>query len=363
MEEFELKKTIEESNQEFEDIITRINIEDINNKLSDLEKESLNPDFFKQTNRSKQVLKEISILKSKIKDLEEMKSQRENMNLSYELYKIDELSYEELEKESLDFFEKLEDFKMKLLLSGKYDSLDAILTINAGAGGTESCDWVAMLNRMYERWSLNHGFKYEILDVLNGDEAGIKSISILIKGSYAFGYLNCEKGVHRLVRISPFDSNSRRHTSFAAVSVSPEIEEDIEVNLKKEDMKIETFRSSGAGGQHVNTTDSAVRITHLPTKIVISSQNDRSQIKNMETAVKLLKAKLYELQVKSRQEELDKIKGSQSKIEWGSQIRSYVFCPYKLVKDHRTNYEENNIDKVMDGQIDKFIQEYLKLNF
>lgn len=285
----------------------------------------------------------------------------ENMEISNDFYKENEIDISELEIETLNFVNKLDEFKIKLLLSGKYDMNNAILTINAGAGGTESCDWVSMLYRMYERWANRHNFNVEILDILPGEEAGIKSITLSIKGSYAYGYLDCEKGVHRLVRISPFDSNSRRHTSFAAVNVIPEIDDDLEVNLKKEDLKIDTYRASGAGGQHVNTTDSAVRITHIPTGIVVTCQNERSQNKNLNSAMKVLRAKLFEIEMKNREEEIKNLKGVESKIEWGSQIRSYVFQPYKLVKDHRTNYEVGNVDKVMDGEIDEFIDEYLKI--
>ena len=260
-----------------------------------------------------------------------------------------------------EFLQKLETFKIKVLLNGKYDRNNAILTINAGAGGTESCDWVSMLLRMYERWALSHKFGVEILDILPGEEAGVKSVTLAIKGEFAYGYLECEKGVHRLVRISPFDSNARRHTSFAAVNAIPEIEDDLEVNLKKEDMKIDTYRASGAGGQHVNTTDSAVRITHIPTGLVVTCQNERSQNKNLASAMKVLRAKLFEIELKNREDEIKDLKGLESKIEWGSQIRSYVFQPYKLVKDHRTNYEEGNVEKVMDGDIDDFIDAYLKI--
>ena len=237
---------------------------------------------------------------------------------------------------------------------------DAILTINSGAGGTEACDWTEMLYRMYDRWSNHNGFKVEILDSMSGEEAGIKSITLNIKGSYAYGYLKGEKGVHRLVRISPFDSNGKRHTSFAAVNVVPEIDDDVSIEIKSEDLKIDTYRASGAGGQHINTTDSAVRITHIPTNIVVTCQKERSQIKNRETAMKILKSKLFEMELEKREKEMEDLKGTDSKIEWGSQIRSYVFHPYKMVKDHRTKAEEGNVDKVMDGDINNFINEYLK---
>lgn len=285
----------------------------------------------------------------------------DNLYISNEFFKTEGISLEELEEEAKIFEENLEKYKIKSLLNGKYDKNNAILTINAGAGGTESCDWVSMLFRMYERWANKKKMQIEILNSLQGDEAGIKSITILVKGDFAYGYLEAEKGIHRLVRISPFDSNARRHTSFAAVNVSPEIEDDLEVNLKKEDLKIDTYRASGAGGQHVNTTDSAVRITHLPTNIVVTCQNERSQNKNLAQAMKVLKAKLFEIEQNKRDEEIKSIKGVENKIEWGHQIRSYIFQPYKLVKDHRTNCEDGNVDKIMDGNIDEFIEKYLKM--
>ena len=242
----------------------------------------------------------------------------------------------------------------------KYDNCNAILTINAGAGGTEACDWAEMLYRMYDRWTAIRGFSISILDSLSGEEAGIKSITLNIKGEYAYGYLKGEKGVHRLVRISPFDANKKRHTSFAAVNVIPELEDDVDLEIKSDDLKIDTYRSSGAGGQHVNTTDSAVRITHLPTGVVVTCQKERSQLKNRETAMKIVRSKLLEIEMQKREDEITEIQGQQSKIEWGSQIRSYVFQPYKMVKDHRTKAEEGNIEKVMDGNIDNFLNEYLK---
>ena len=321
----------------------------------------MDENFYKNNQKSQSVLKEIYIIKQRIQDIKDLVDSYDNMEIIYDFYKQSEVDLVELETETLIFVNKFNEFKKKELLSGKYDINSAILTINSGAGGTEACDWVSMLYRMYDRWASNHKFKIEVLDILHGDEAGIKSITLSIKGDYAYGYLSCEKGVHRLVRISPFDSNARRHTSFAAVNVTPEIEDDVEVNLKKEDLRIDTYRSSGAGGQHVNTTDSAVRITHIPTGIVVTCQNERSQSKNLNSAMKVLRAKLFEIEMQNRENELKNLKGVESKIEWGSQIRSYVFQPYKLVKDHRTNYEEGNVDKVMDGDIDAFIDEYLKI--
>ena len=239
---------------------------------------------------------------------------------------------------------------------------NAIVTIHSGAGGTESCDWAEMLYRMYTRWCNVKGYSVEIYDRLAGEEAGIKSITFLVKGENAYGYLKCEKGVHRLVRISPFDANKRRHTSFASFEVTPELDDDIEIVINPQDIRIDVYRSSGAGGQHVNTTDSAVRITHLATKIVVTCQNERSQIQNRESALKVLKAKLFELEIKKKEDEINEIKGESSEIGWGSQIRSYVFQPYTLVKDHRTNEEVGNIGAVMDGEIDVFITSYLKFS-
>ena len=285
----------------------------------------------------------------------------EDILMLIEFVEMGDVSYsQELEEKIIDTENEIQDFKIKLLLDEKYDMNDAILTINSGAGGTEACDWTEMLYRMYDRWSNHNGFKVEILDSMSGEEAGIKSITLNIKGSYAYGYLKGEKGVHRLVRISPFDSNGKRHTSFAAVNVVPEIDDDVSIEIKSEDLKIDTYRASGAGGQHINTTDSAVRITHIPTNTVVTCQKERSQIKNRETAMKILKSKLFEMELEKREKEMEDLKGTDSKIEWGSQIRSYVFQPYKMVKDHRTKAEEGNVDKVMDGDINNFINEYLK---
>lgn len=246
------------------------------------------------------------------------------------------------------------------LLSDKYDDNDAILTLHAGAGGTEAQDWVSMLFRMYSRYCERQGFEIKVLDYLAGDDAGIKSVSFLVEGDKAYGYLKAEKGVHRLVRISPFDANKRRHTSFASLDVMPKIEDDQSIVINPEDLKVDTYRSSGAGGQHVNKTESAIRITHIPTGIVVACQTERSQIQNRETAMSMLKSKLITLKEEERQKQMSDIEGDLKKIEWGSQIRSYVFCPYTLVKDHRTNYENSNVQAVMDGDIQDFIFDYLK---
>ena len=268
--------------------------------------------------------------------------------------------FEEL-KSSLKHFEKeCENLKILALLSGKYDNYDAIVNIHAGAGGTEAQDWVQMLFRMYSMYAEKNGFKIKVLDVLDGDEAGIKNINFVISGDNAYGYLKAEKGIHRLVRISPFDANARRHTSFASVEVMPELEEAEDIEIKPDDLKIDTYRASGAGGQHVNKTESAIRITHIPTGIVVACQTERSQIQNKERAMKMLYSKLAEKQEREQLDELLSIKGSIKKIEWGSQIRSYVFCPYTLVKDHRTGYETSDVQAVMDGEIQDFILAYLQ---
>lgn len=272
----------------------------------------------------------------------------------------DEELFSELNTELKSLEERLENLKLETLLNGKYDSLNAILTLHAGAGGTEAQDWVSMLYRMYTMYAEKMGYKTTLLDILDGDEAGIKSVTFLVEGENAYGYLKSEKGVHRLVRISPFDANARRHTSFASLEVMPELDETPDIVIKPEDLKVDTYRSSGAGGQHVNKTESAIRITHIPTGIVVSCQTERSQIQNRETAMKMLYGKLAEMQEQEELDKLSSIRGDIKKIEWGSQIRSYVFHPYNLVKDHRTGYETSNIQAVMDGDLQPFITDYLK---
>ena len=329
-------------------------------KISDLEKKTFDQNFW-NNDRSKDILKELNSRKKILEEYEKINSMNEDVIMLIEFVEMGDTSYtNELEEKIVETENEIQGFKIKLLLDEKYDMNDVILTINSGAGGTEACDWAEMLYRMYDRWSYHNGFKVEILDSTSGEETGIKSITLNIKGNYAYGYLKGEKGVHRLVRISPFDSNGKRHTSFAAVNVIPEIDDDVSIEIKTEDLKIDTYRASGAGGQHINTTDSAVRITHIPTNTVVTCQKERSQIKNRETAMKILKSKLFEMELEKREKEMEDLKGTDSKIEWGSQIRSYVFHPYKMVKDHRTKAEEGNVDKVMDGDINNFINEYLK---
>lgn len=276
------------------------------------------------------------------------------------LVEKDDEIYHNLEEEVSILQKKIDNLQLFLLLSGPYDNNDCIFEIHSGAGGTEACDWADMLFRMYLRYFEKHDYKYNVLSYIDGDEVGLKSASIKVEGKYAYGYLKCEKGVHRLVRLSPFDSNHKRHTSFASVDVTPIFDNTVDIDLEEKDLKIDVYHSSGAGGQHVNTTYSAVRITHLPTKIVVTCQNERSQIQNKETAMNILKGKLKLLEIEKQQQKLNSIKGENSNIEFGSQIRSYVMHPYSMVKDHRTNCETSNVNQVLDGEIDNFINEYLK---
>ncbi len=320
------------------------------------------PDFWNDQNAAQTVINEANALKDQVNEFVNLNDSYENLELTYQLVKEepDADLQAELDEEIQQLSKSLSDFELQLLLSEPYDKNNAILELHPGAGGTESQDWGSMLLRMYTRWAEKKGFKVETMDYLPGDEAGIKSVTLLIKGHNAYGYLKAEKGVHRLVRISPFDSSGRRHTSFVSCEVMPEFNDDIEIDIRTEDLKIDTYRASGAGGQHINTTDSAVRITHLPTNTVVTCQTERSQIKNREQAMKMLKSKLYQLEIEKQQAELDEIRGEQKEIGWGSQIRSYVFHPYSMVKDHRTNVEVGNTGSVMDGEIDLFIDAYLR---
>lgn len=320
------------------------------------------PEFWDQPSEAQKIINEANALKERVQSFEKNEEDLENLEVSYELVKEegDEELFQDLQEELIRVNEQFNEFELEILLNEPYDKNNAILEIHPGAGGTESQDWAEMLLRMYKRYAEKKGFKVETLDYLPGDEAGVKSVTLLIKGHNAFGYLKAEKGVHRLVRISPFDSSGRRHTSFASCDVMPEFNDDVEIDVKTEDLKIDTYRSSGAGGQHVNTTDSAVRITHLPTNTVVTCQSERSQIKNREQAMKMLKSKLYQLEIEKQQQELDEIRGEQKEIGWGSQIRSYVFHPYNMVKDHRTNLENGNTQAVMDGDLDSFIDAFLR---
>ena len=318
--------------------------------------------FWDDQAAAQSIIDEANALKDLVNEYKELIEMQENLEVTYELIKEEkDLELEkELEKNIKELIERLNAYELALLLNDPYDQNNAILELHPGAGGTESQDWGSILLRMYTRWAEKKGFKVETLNYQAGDEAGIKSVTLLIKGYNAYGLLKAEKGVHRLVRISPFDSSGRRHTSFVSCDVIPEFTEDVEVEVKNEDLKIDTYRSSGAGGQHVNTTDSAVRITHLPTSIVVTCQSERSQIKNRERAMNMLKAKLHQRDLEEKEKELAKIRGEQKEIGWGSQIRSYIFHPYSLVKDHRTNIEVGNVEAVTDGEIDIFIDGYLR---
>ncbi len=312
--------------------------------------------------KAQQISKEIAALTNKISVFSDAEKIVDDAEVLIELAEEenDDSVLAELDADLKKAEEKIEDIRLKSLLSGKYDNLNAILSLHAGAGGTEACDWTEMLYRMYICYCEKNGYTLTELDRLDGDEAGIKSVSFKVEGDYAYGYLKAEKGVHRLVRISPFDANKRRHTSFSSIEVMPEIIDDEEIKVNPEELRIDTFRSSGAGGQHINKTDSAIRITHLPTGIVVSCQNERSQTQNREMAMRMLISKLLEKREAERLERDQDIKGEIKKIEWGSQIRSYVFCPYTLVKDHRTGYEDSDVNSVMNGNIQGFINDYLK---
>ena len=338
-------------------------IDSLKKQLKELEEESTKDGFWNDQENSSKVFAKIKSLQRKLNSYEKIESEISNLFDMNELLnlEIDLELVKELLKNTENLNLKLEDLEIQTLFSGKYDANNAIITLHPGAGGTESQDWAEMLYRMYSRWASSNGFTIKELDYLDGDEAGIKSVTALILGENAYGYLKGEMGVHRLVRISPFDSGGRRHTSFASLEVLPEITDDIEIDIDLSDLRIDTYRASGAGGQHINKTDSAVRITHLPTNIVVSCQSERSQTMNKETAMKMLKSKLLDLKEKENKETIAELKGEQRDIAWGSQIRSYVFCPYTLVKDHRTNYEVGNVAGVMDGDLNDFMKEYLKM--
>ncbi len=320
------------------------------------------PDFWDDNERAQGIIAEMNAVKSGVDQYQSLNQEYEDVTMMLELAaeEQDEDLAKELYVNVAGIMSKLETFELQLLLNQPYDKFNAILELHPGAGGTESQDWGQMLLRMYTRWAEKRNFKVEVLDYLSGDEAGIKSVTLLIKGFNAYGYLKAEKGVHRLVRISPFDASGRRHTSFVSCDVVPEISEDVEVDIRTEDLKIDTYRASGAGGQHINTTDSAVRITHIPTGVVVTCQTERSQIKNRERAMTVLRSKLYERKIEEQRKQLDEIRGEQSDIAWGSQIRSYVFHPYSMVKDHRTAVETGNVGAVMDGDLDAFIDGYLR---
>ena len=342
--------------------MSHFDISKLERELKDLEAETLKEDFWQDTKNSNKVLAKIKSIKNKVNEYKKIENEIQNLNELTELTNMepDEEIAKDIIKSTKTLEQEIEKLEIATLLSGKYDVNNAIVTIHPGAGGTESQDWAEMLYRMYTRWADKNGYKVTELDYLEGEEAGIKSVTFEIIGEYAYGYMKGEMGVHRLVRISPFDSGGRRHTSFASVEVLPEITDDIEIEINPDDLRIDTYRASGAGGQHINKTSSAVRITHLPTNIVVACQSERSQIQNRETAMKMLKSKLFDLKEKEHKEKIEDLKGEQREIAWGNQIRSYVFCPYTMVKDNRTNYEVGNVEAVMNGKIDNFMESYLK---
>lgn len=331
--------------------------------MEELQMEMEAPGFWDNPETSNQKMKELKNLQDNVKSIHDLEAQYEDIETLIDMANEegDETMAEEIRGELDGFIRAFEDIRISTLLSEEYDGDNAILKLNAGAGGTESCDWCAMLYRMYTRWAERKGFSVEVLDYLDGDEAGIKSVTFQVNGTNAYGYLKSEKGVHRLVRISPFNAQGKRQTSFVSLDVMPDIEENVDVEINEEDLRVDTYRSSGAGGQHINKTSSAIRITHIPTGIVVQCQNERSQFQNRDKAMQMLKAKLYLLQKEANAEKLSDIRGEVKEIGWGNQIRSYVMQPYTLVKDHRTNAETGNVDAVLDGGIDLFINAYLKM--
>lgn len=331
--------------------------------IAEAEHRMAEPGFWDNTEDAQKLINETNVYKEKFQQFNQFSEELEELEVMSEMQQeeFDAEIQEELVERLKLLSEKLSSYELSLLLNEPYDKNNAIIELHPGAGGTESQDWGSMLLRMYTRWAESHGFQVETLDYQSGDEAGIKSVTLEIKGYNAFGYLKSEKGVHRLVRISPFDSAKRRHTSFCSVDVMPELDDTVEVEINADDLKVDTYRASGAGGQHINKTDSAVRITHIPTGTVVASQAQRSQLKNREQAMSMLKAKLYQLELEKKEQEAASIRGEQLEIGWGSQIRSYVFHPYSMVKDHRTNFETGNVQAVMDGDIDGFIDAYLKM--
>ncbi len=360
----EYKVKLNNAKPGLEDLRGALKLESAQKEIEELEAASEREGFWNDVEKSQKVQKRLKTLKNKVENFQKLCAAWDDMYTICEMAieENDDSMLEELESEYKQFTEKVEETRLGTLLTGEYDANNAILTFHAGAGGTEAQDWASMLYRMYNMWADRHGYKVRVMDYLDGDEAGIKSATIMIEGENAYGFLKSEHGIHRLVRVSPFDAAGRRHTSFAAVEVMPEIsDDDNEIELRDEDIKMDVFRSSGAGGQKVNKTSSAVRLTHIPTGIVVSSQVERSHFQNLENCRNMLRARLAEIKEREHLEKISDIKGVQLKIEWGSQIRSYVFMPYQLVKDHRTNYENGNIDNVMNGDLDGFINAYLSM--
>ena len=347
---------------ELADLKDAIGYNSLTDQIERLEAQSAAPGFWDDLENSQAILQKTSKLKGRIQEYDRLRSLYDDTEVLIELAdEAGDLSVLDEVPESInEFASSLEAMRLSTLLTGEYDAANTILTIHAGAGGTEAQDWNQMLVRMYTRWAESHGFKVALVDFLDGDEAGLKSAVLRIEGENAYGYMKSEAGVHRLVRVSPFDASGRRHTSFASLDVMPEVDDTVDVEIRPEDLRVDTYRSSGAGGQHINKTESAIRITHLPTGIVVACQNERSQHQNREMAMKMLKSKLIEIKEREHLDKIEDIKGVQKEIAWGSQIRSYVFMPYTLVKDHRTSFESGNVNAVMDGDLDGFINAYLK---
>ena len=358
----ELRLTLTGVKAGIDDLAVGLGLEKLQSQIKELEEQSAQSEFWNDLENSQKVLQQLQQMKNKVAKYHSLTSMYDDaltfIDIANEEEDLDELP--EVQAAVDNVLKEFEAQRLTTLLSGPYDANNALLTFHAGAGGTEAMDWADMLFRMYRCWSESHGFKFSVLDYLEGEEAGLKSASVRIEGLNAYGYMRSENGVHRLVRVSPFDSSGRRHTSFASLEVMPEITDDIQIEIRDEDLKVDTYRSSGAGGQHVNKTESAIRITHIPTGIVVACQNERSQHQNREVAMRMLKSKLLEIKEREHLEHIEDIKGVQKDIAWGSQIRSYVFMPYQLVKDHRTGFENGNITAVMNGDLDGFINAYLK---
>lgn len=364
MENYEITKHISDFKKRIDELKISLKLDELKANLAKCEETMASADFWNDPKNSTNVLKEVKEYKDTISSFSELDNKLEELELYFDMFKNDgEDLMADIEQIIADIEKSLSEFEIKSLLSKPYDSCDAIVEMHPGAGGTESQDWCSMLYRMYIRYCERRGYEVEVLDYLDGDEAGIKSVSFMVKGPKAYGYLRCEQGVHRLVRISPFDSNARRHTSFASVTVFPSVNNEINIDIKPEDIRVDVYRSSGAGGQHINKTSSAIRITHLKTGIVVSCQNQRSQFQNRDVAMQVLKSKLYQLELAQQNKAIKDASGEVSDNSFGNQIRSYVFHPYSLVKDHRTDYETGNIGAVMDGALDGFINAYLKSSY
>ncbi|MFM1538490.1 peptide chain release factor 2 [Helcococcus bovis] len=363
MEQFEINNELDDLQKTMSDLGESLNIERKKNELKELQEKSLKSDFWDDSEKAQKIMIELNSIKDTVENYTNINDSLNSIKELLGMMTVEEFieMQEDLTSDLVEVRKNVSKLKIETLLSGEYDANNAIISIHAGSGGLEATDWAEMLYRMYTRWIDSKGYKYEVVEYNNEEGGGIKSVTLIVKGKNAYGYLKAEKGVHRLVRISPFDSNARRHTSFASLDVYPELDDEMNIEIEEKDLRIDTYRASGAGGQHVNTTDSAVRITHIPTGVTVSSQNERSQIQNRTTAMKMLMAKLIQIKEEEHKEKIEDIQGKYSQISWGSQIRSYVFQPYTMVKDHRTNYEVGNIEKVMNGDLDDFINSYLNM--